>query len=106
MKRRPEFANELGGFYQRKRDLFCRLLADSRFSLERAAGTYFQIADYSRISEKPDTEFARELTISHGVAAIPISVFYESPPKARVVRFCFAKEDDTLREAASRLRAL
>lgn len=106
MKRRPEFANELGDFYQRKRDLFCRLLEDSRFGLEPAVGTYFQTADYSRISEAPDTEFARELTISQGVAAIPISVFYEAPPKARVVRFCFAKEDDTLREAAARLRAL
>lgn len=106
MRTNPEFARELGGFYQRKRDLFCELLEDSRFALSPAAGTYFQAADYSRISEAPDTEFARELTIRHGVAAIPISVFYETPPKARVVRFCFAKEDGTLRAAAARLKAL
>jgi methionine aminotransferase len=102
----PEFADGLPTFYQRKRDLFCSLLEASRFSLTRAGGTYFQIADYSRISDAPDTEFARTLTIQHGVAAIPVSVFFETPPDARLIRLCFAKEDDTLRAAAGRLKDL
>jgi methionine aminotransferase len=61
------------------------------------------LADYSLISDEPDTEFASRLTREHGVAAIPVSVFYQNPPDQRVIRFCFAKQDDTLREAASRL---
>lgn len=106
MRDRPEFPHELGRFYQQKRDFFCGLLSSSRFVLRPAGGTYFQLADYSQISELPDTEFARELTIRHKVAAIPVSVFYETPPDQRVVRFCFAKEDDTLRRAAAALSAL
>jgi methionine aminotransferase len=102
----PEFHDQLASFYQQKRDLFCALMADSGFALSPAAGTYFQTADYSSISDAPDTEFARELTIRHGVAAIPVSVFYDSPPDQRVVRFCFAKEDATLQQAASRLKDL
>ena len=72
----------------------------------RAAGTYFQLADYSAISTLPDVEFARWLTIEHGVATIPVSVFYQQPPDARLVRFCFAKENATLDAAAERLRRL
>ena len=102
----PEHHDELGDFYQRKRDLFCRLLSGSRFRLLPSAGTYFQLADYSAISEQDDTEFAAVLTREHKVAAIPISVFYEHPPAQRVVRFCFAKNDDTLAEAAERLAAV
>lgn len=102
----PEFADGLANFYQAKRDLFCALLGDSRFAFEPAAGTYFQTVDYGRVSDSPDTEFARELTVERGVAAIPVSVFYETPPDMRMVRFCFAKEDDTLRRAAERLCAL
>lgn len=102
----PEFHLELANFYQHKRDLFCDLLAPSRFELKPSAGTYFQLADYSAISDESDTDFARRLTTEHGVAAIPVSVFYRDPPDARVVRFCFAKSDDTLRQAAERLNAL
>ena len=72
----------------------------------RAPGTYFQLADYSAISALPDVEFARWLTIEHGVATIPVSVFYERPPDVKLVRFCFAKENATLDAAAQRLRAL
>lgn len=94
----------LADFYQAKRDLFCQLLEPSRFRLRPAAGTYFQLADYSGISAEADTDFAVRMTREYKVAVIPVSVFYAEPPDQRVVRFCFAKEDDTLRQAAARLQ--
>jgi len=97
---------ELGAFYQQKRDLFVQLMAESRFRLNKAAGTFFQLADYSEISDEADVEFAGRMTREHKVAVIPVSVFYKQPPKQRVIRFCFAKGDDTLRQAAERLVAL
>lgn len=102
----PDFHCGLAAFYQRKRDLFCALLAGSRFRLQPSAGTFFQLADYGAISTDPDTDFVRRLTCEHGVAAIPVSVFYRDPPQQQVVRFCFAKGEDTLRAAAARLVAL
>ncbi len=102
----PQFHEELSGFYQQKRDLFCRLLAESRFQLLPSAGTYFQLADYSAISDAKDTEFAITLTREHQVAAIPVSVFYDHPPRQCVLRFCFAKNDHTLTEAGARLAAV
>lgn len=106
MREHPEHLDSLPGFYQRKRDLFVAALAGSGFRTLPSAGTYFQLADYSAISELPDREFAVWLTRNVGVAAIPVSVFYEQPPAARYVRFCFCKNDDTLREGAARLAAL
>jgi len=102
----PGFHLSLAGFYQRKRDLFCELLGNTRFRLRPSAGTFFQLADYSGISDEKDTEFASRMTREHRVAVIPVSVFYAVPPDQRVVRFCFAKGDDTLTEAAERLKAL
>lgn len=103
----PEHAVGLVDFYRQKRDLFIGLLRGSRFALEPVHGTYFQLADYGQISSAEDTEFARTLTVQHGVAAIPISVFYkEPPPGATLVRFCFAKQEATLRAAAHRLVAV
>lgn len=102
----PQHHHELGGFYQQKRDLFCELMAPSRFKLTPSAGTYFQLADYSAISDEPDTDFAARLTREHKVAAIPVSVFYDQAPDQSVVRFCFAKHDDTLREATVKLCSL
>jgi methionine aminotransferase len=99
----PGHHDELGSFYQRKRDLFCASLAQSRFRLLPSAGTFFQLADYSALSDRDDRAFAEFLTREHKVAAIPVSVFYENPPPQRIVRFCFAKNDDTLTEAAARL---
>jgi methionine transaminase len=93
-------------FYQEKRDRFRRLLAPSRFRLLPVAGTYFQLADYSDLSDERDLDFARRLTTEAGVTAIPISPFYSSPPEQRIVRFCFAKNDATLEHAAARLCAL
>ncbi len=102
----PQHHYELGSFYQQKRDLFCELMAPSKFKLIPSAGTYFQLADYSAISAEPDTEFATRLTREHKVGAIPVSVFYQHPPQQQVVRLCFAKHDDTLRAAAERLLSL
>ena len=102
----PEHHLGLGAFYQEKRDHFLALLADTPLACTPAAGTYFQVADYSAVSDLPDTEFAEWLTREIGVAAIPLSVFYESPPNQRLVRFCFAKDEATLEAAADRLSGL
>ena len=103
----PEHVEELPAFYQAKRDLFCELLAGSRFTFTRAPGTYFQLADYSAIRpDLDDVAMAEWLTREHGVAAIPVSVFYQSAPKDMcLVRFCFAKREETLRQAAEKLSA-
>lgn len=108
MAAHPEHLTELPGFYQAKRDLFCDLLAGSRFGFTRAAGTYFQLVDYSAIRpELDDVAMAEWLTREHGVAAIPVSVFYQSAPRdLRLVRFCFAKREETLRLAAEKLCAI
>jgi methionine aminotransferase len=103
----PEHARALPAFYQAKRDHFAGLLRETRLRFEPAASTYFQLVDYSEVSDAPDTEFARDLTVRHGVAAIPISVFSAEPPSAeRIVRFCFAKHEATLSAAAEKLRKL
>ncbi len=94
---------QLGAFYQKKRDLFVRLLEKSRFKLLPCHGTYFQLADYRAISDRPDLEFTEWLIKEHGVAAIPMSPFYARPPEQTLVRFCFAKKDETLFQAAERL---
>lgn len=100
----PEHHLELPDFYRQKRDLFCQLMAPSRFSFKPADGTYFQLVDYSAIApDMDDVTFARWLTTEVGVAAIPVSVFYASPPHQRLVRFCFAKDDKTLKQAAEKL---
>jgi methionine aminotransferase len=101
-------AHHLGlpAFYQSKRDHFCRLLAATPLRFTPSAGTYFQLADYSAVSELPDVEFARWLTREIGVAAIPVSVFSTHAETARVVRFCFAKSEATLDAAGDRLRRL
>jgi methionine aminotransferase len=94
---------ELPRFYQNKRDRFRRLLAASHFRLLPVAGTYFQLADYSALSDEPDLAFARRLTTEAGVAVIPVSPFYSQPPEQHIIRFCFAKNDATLDHAATRL---
>jgi methionine aminotransferase len=108
MAEHPEHIDELPGFYQAKRDLFCDLLQDSRFTFTRTPGTYFQLVDYRQIRpDLNDVEMALWLTREHGVASIPVSVFYQRPmPEQRLVRLCFAKREETLREAAERLCAI
>jgi methionine aminotransferase len=93
----------LADFYQRKRDRFRQLLAGTRFKPLACHGTYFQMADYSSITTEADTAFARRLTTDVGVAAIPPSVFYHDRRDDHVLRFCFAKHDQTLEEAAAKL---
>ncbi len=102
----PQHHLELPAFYQDKRDHFARSLAGSRFKLLPVAGAYFQVADYSAISDLDDNAFSRWLTETVGVAAIPVSAFYECPPNQRLVRFCFAKQEATLDAAAERLCAI
>ncbi|MDA0979157.1 MAG: methionine aminotransferase [Proteobacteria bacterium] len=104
LEHHPEHDQQLSGFYQRKRDLLISELADTGFSLSPSAGTYFQLLDYQGLSDQPDTAFVEYLTCEIGVAAIPVSVFYREPPDQQLIRLCFAKHDDTLKEAAARLR--
>lgn len=91
---------DLSGFYQQKRDLFLKLIRGSRFSSIPSKGTYFQLLDFSGITQESDTEFANRLTMENGLASIPVSVFNENELDQRMLRFCFAKTDDTLEQAA------
>ncbi|NLD69170.1 MAG: pyridoxal phosphate-dependent aminotransferase [Limnobacter sp.] len=102
----PERYLQLPAFYQRKRDLFREGLAGTRFRLLPSEGTFFQLVDYSAISDLSEAEFSKWLTTEIGVAAIPLSAFYEKPVENGVVRFCFAKKDETLRHALERLSRL
>jgi len=102
----PSALRSLGKFYETKRDRFRALVSPTPLRLFPVSGAYFQLVDYSAVSSLPDTEFARHLTTNVGVAAIPLSPFYETPPEAKIVRFCFAKTDATLERAAERLRNL
>lgn len=102
MQLHSEHIHELSGFYQAKRDLFNHALTDSRFHWTPSQGTYFQNLDYSEI--RPDLDalsMCHYLAKQHGVVAIPVSAFYQEPPKdLHLLRFCFAKKDETLIEAA------
>ena len=106
MRQRPDWYGELAGYYQAKRDFFRAELAGSRFELLPCRGTYFQSLRYGAISDEPDCVLAERLTREIGVAAIPVSVFYADGRDDRVLRFCFAKKEETLRQAAARLRRL
>ena len=91
---------ELHQFYQAKRDYFKKLISPSRFVLEPCSGTYFQLVNYKNISTENDTDFTIRLTKEKGLASIPLSVFYSNQPQQHLVRFCFAKKDETLEKAA------
>lgn len=94
---------ELGKFYQCKQDFFQNAMKNSRFELLPCEGTYFQTAKYDSISTESDVEFCKNLAIKHGVAAIPISVFNQSKEDLKVIRFCFAKNNETLIQATEKL---
>ena len=111
IREQPGYYARLSSFYQQKRDLFGSLMADSRFKLLPCRGTYFQLADYGALlpdigplnamsDDMADMAFSRWLTSEKGIAVIPLSPFYHDPPKAPIIRFCFAKQDQTLKQAA------
>ncbi len=102
----PDFGERLPDFYQAKRDYFADLLADTRFRFQPARSTFFQLVDYSEICAARDVDLALRWTREIGVASIPLSVFCEEPFTERRLRFCFAKDDETLAAAAARLRQL
>ena len=98
--------NSLGNFYQQKRDFFRSLLQETKLELMPCEGTYFQVASYANISNENDLDFTKRLVTDFGVATIPISAFYANKKDTKRIRFCFAKDDSTLIEAAERLKKL
>lgn len=100
------YFSELNSFFQKKRDLFAEMLKGTRFSLLPCHGSYFQCVTYEKISGENDQDFARRMTTDHGVAAIPVSAFYTKNTDYSVLRFCFAKKDETLEAAAEKLRSI
>ena len=94
---------QLSDFYKTKRDFFNGLFKGSKFTFEPSSGTYFQLLNYKTISNDKDVDFAKYLTVNHGVASIPVSVFYHKTFDQKLLRFCFAKENDELEKAAERL---
>lgn len=103
LEQNPNYVHELGPMYQKKRDFFLNGLKGTKFKPYNCLGTYFLLADYSEVSDLSDTEFANWLTIEHGVTTIPISVFYADKPDQKIVRFCFAKNEDTMQLAIDKL---
>lgn len=97
---KPENYTYLGDFFQKKRDVFSNALKDSRFEVLSCYGTYFQVLDYSKITDEKELDFAKRLTIEHGIASVPVSPFYKEGEENKILRFCFAKEDSTLLKAA------
>jgi methionine transaminase len=94
---------ELSEFYQQKRDLFIRLMKQTRFDLLPCQGSYFQAVQYSKITDEKDVDFAKRITREFGVASIPVSAFYSEDTDHHVLRFCFAKKQETLKKAVERL---
>jgi methionine transaminase len=101
--REPAHYQTLPDFYQRKRDHFAKLMQSTPFRLLPSHGTYFQLASITHLTEEPDTEFTLRLTKEAGVATIPVSVFYRDYTDQRVIRFCFAKKEETIEKAVERL---
>ncbi len=102
----PDHYRQLPDFYERKRDLFLAGLAGSRFTIKPAEGSFFQTVSYAAITDEPDYDLAIRLTNEIGVASIPVSVFYNQKNDYKILRFCFAKDDAVLQEAAQRLSKL
>jgi methionine aminotransferase len=103
----------INDFYQKKRDLFANEIRNlpvgkqgSKFEIKNCAGTYFQLLDYSKISLLPDMQFAEYMTKEVGVAVIPLSPFYEKQQSQPIIRVCFAKTDEVLKQAAKKLVSL
>lgn len=103
MRRFADFGS-ISSFYQEKRDMFLELMKDVPLQFLPCHGSYFILADYGALADEPDRDYAKKLTIEAGVATIPLSPFYQKGSNDRILRFCFAKEEKTLREAADRLK--
>jgi methionine transaminase len=99
LKKEQEYL-ELSSFYQQKRDYFLKMIQDSKFETIPSPGTYFQLLNYKNISNKMDTEFAIELTTDYKIASVPMSAFYNTLVDHKMLRFCFAKDEQTLEKAA------
>lgn len=97
---------ELGSFYQKKRDYFIEKIQKSKFKIKKCCGTYFQLLDYSDISNKNDIQFSRQLATETGVAVIPLSPFYKKGSEGRIIRVCFAKSNEVLSRAGALLNSL
>ncbi len=93
----------LGRFYQEKRDAFREQLKNSRFVLLPCEGTYFQLGSYVNVSDESDVDFAKRIVIEHGVATIPLSVFNANGDDRKILRFCFAKDDNTIQQATEKI---
>jgi len=102
----PQHYTGLPGFYQQKRDFFLDLIKDSRFKITPSRGTYFQVLDFSAITQENDVKFAKRLTIDHKLASVPMSVFNENETDYKVLRFCFAKTEETLEKAAEIINSI
>jgi methionine aminotransferase len=102
----PDFPHRVAAFYEQKRDHFCSLLKGTRFQFSPARSTFFQLVNYGDVRSDPDVDVATQWTRELRVASIPLSVFCETAFTGTRLRFCFAKDDDTLIEAVSRLRQL
>lgn len=104
--KKPENYEYLSGFFESKRNTFLEAIKDSRFTVIPSRGTYFQLLGYGDISQETDMDLARRLTIDHKVASIPVSAFYENKTDHKVLRFCFAKSEETLLRGAEILNKL
>ena len=102
----PLHYTELPRFYQQKRDVFLELIKESRFKITPSKGTYFQVLDFSGITDENDVDFAKRLTIDHKLASIPMSVFNKDKADHKVLRFCFAKTEETLKQAAEIINSI
>ena len=103
---KPAHYLELSGFYQQKRDYFTTLLKNSRFKIIPSKGTYFQLLDFSEITDEQDVAFAERLTKDYGIATIPTSVFNTEKQDFKQLRVCFAKKEETLKAAAAILNSI
>lgn len=99
----PDNYLPVADFYEKKRDYFVNLLKESKFKAIHSQGTYFQLLDYSAITQENDVDFAARMTKQFGVASIPVSVFYHQKTNQQILRFCFAKNNETLEKAAEKL---
>lgn len=106
MEAQPNFAFQLANDYRHRRDVFLNALQGSRFTWTPSQGSFFQLLDYSAITDEPDYLLCERWTSEHGVASIPLTPFYRDPPESTYLRFCFAKTDAVLLEAAQRLCAI